>query len=289
MATKILRKTALIFGGSISGAGQTEIEQFGSKVATGTPNYTLDPAVIQALSAWGDGWAPALSPANNSEYKQDRNAVDFVASYQIAYILQMGIPEWDANTVYFKNSYATYNGALYVSRTDDNAGNAPPAISDSFWQVLYFPGSAPQPTVTVLAAGSGNYNPPPGCVRITVQMVGGGGGSSGAGGNTTFGAFSAGGGAAGPNGAGGAASGGTVNVGGSNGGAGGGSSFFGGAGNATTAAAANSGSGAGGGGAGAYVEGSVANPLATPYSVGGGGGGTYSGGSGMIVVREFYY
>ena len=87
---KITRKTSTIFAGA---APAQDIEQFGSKVQTGTPNYTTDPNTIQDVAAWGDGWSQALVVANNSEYKQDRNAVDYVASYQISYLLQQGLAD----------------------------------------------------------------------------------------------------------------------------------------------------------------------------------------------------
>ena len=284
MASKIIRKTASIFCGGLS-AGSDQVEQFGSKVVTGTPNYSVDPAVIQELSAWADGWKPALNATNNSEYLQDRNAVDLVATYQIAYLLQQGIPEWDSATPYFINSIVKYGGIFYNSLVDNNTGNEPDT-SPTDWVNM-----SAQPTQTVLSAGSGTYTPPARCLFITINMVGGGGGSTGDGGDTTFGTLTAGHGTGGVGGAGGAASGGSVNIGGASGSTNGqsGSSYFGGAGTNSASAAAHSGSGAGGGGAGGYVEGAIPSPGTISYSVGSGGSGTYAGGSGIIIVTEFYY
>ncbi|MDE2019601.1 MAG: hypothetical protein KGJ13_04620, partial [Patescibacteria group bacterium] len=189
---KINRKTAIIFG---SGASSQDIEQFGSKVQAGNPNYTTDPAVIQSLSAWTTGWSAALNGTNNSEYKQDRNAVDYVASYQIAYLLQQGIPEWDSGTTYYTYSFVSYGGLLYVSLADGNLNNTPPASGNTaYWQSLFL-GAQQNPTITVLTSGSGNYTAPSGVQRIYVRMVGGGGGggspsgSGVAGTSTTFGTF----------------------------------------------------------------------------------------------------
>ncbi|MDD5301495.1 MAG: hypothetical protein PHS14_00185 [Elusimicrobia bacterium] len=285
---KIIRKTASIFCGGLS-SGSNQVEQFGSKVLSGTPNYTVDPAVIMSGgggSWWADGWGPALNATNNSEYKQDRNGVDLVATYQIAYLLQQGLAEYDAATTYYIGSVVQYSGLFYISLTDNNTGNQPDTHT-SDWRNM-----SAQPTTTVLTSGSGTYTPPTGCVAIGVRMVGGGGGSGGAGGDTTFGGFTAGGGGAASGytgGAGGSASGGSVNLVGAVGGTDGGSSPFGGAGSKTVAAAANSGSGGGGGGAGGYVEGSVASPTATSYAIGAGGSGTYGGGSGLIIIVEYYY
>lgn len=303
---KITRVTSTVFA---NGASGTDIEQFGSKVQTGTPNYTNDPAVIQSLAAWSTGWSAALVVANNSEYKQDRNAVDYVAFYQLSYLLQQGIPEWDSGTTYYINSVVQNSGNFFISLTDTNLGNTPPATgSNSNWHSL-----STQPTRTVLTSGSGTYTPPTRCIGILVQMIGGGGGGAatgagGAGGDTTFSTFTAGGGGGGlttsTGGAGGTASGGSVNISGQGGGAtsgDGGSSFFGGAGSIFAhAAAANSGSGGGssgtgttgGGGAGGYIEVSVSAPTAVSYGVGAAGaagsGGAGAGGSGLIIITEYY-
>lgn len=282
---KITRKTAYIFA---ENAASTDVEQFASKQQTGEPNYTADPAIIQALAAWGVGWSDALNPTNNSQWKQDRNAVDLVATYQIAYILQQGIPEWDSGTTYYTNSVVQYDGVFYISLVDDNINQTPPTGSNSYWRNM-----SAVPTQTILTSGSGTYTPPAGCISINVRLVGGGGGATGAGGSTTFGGFTAAGGAAGNGtGAGGAASGGNLNLSGAAGSSvdgQGGSSFFGGAGTSAASAAANSGSGANGGGSGGYVEGSVASPGSINYAVGGGGSGTQAGGSGIIIIQEFYY
>ena len=118
---KIARKTASIFGGSAA-AASLGIGVFGT-LQNPPPEYSLDPAVIQASASWPLGWASAIK----SYYPalEDLNAVDFVNSYQAAYILQMGIPEWDAATTYFTNSIVQYNGFVYQSATDNNLGNTP--------------------------------------------------------------------------------------------------------------------------------------------------------------------
>jgi len=309
---KLTRKTAKIFASS---AASNDIEQFGSKEQTGTANYTSDPAVIQELAAWGVGWTDALVGANNSEYKQDRNAVDFVASYQIAYLLQMGVPEWDSGTTYYTNSFCSYNGSIYQSLADDNTNNTPPnSGSTSYWK--QYLGNIPEPTQTVLTSGSGTYTIPSGCIRIFIRMIGGGGGGGGTstdgsnGGDTTFGIYTAyhgNGGQSASGGSGGASSFGSFNVAGGAGGdayigygALGGSGFYGGAGKQGTSAATNSGAGGGGntgggggGGAGGYGELQINSPVTSySYSVGtsgSGASGAGNGGSGVIIIEEFYY
>lgn len=128
--SKILRKSALIFGQS---SGFQQMGQFGS-LANGGPAYSTDPAVIQALSQWVDGWFAAVL-GNNSPAIEDVNAFCYVVAYQIAYGFQAGVPEWDAGTTYFKGSLAQDGtGVLYVSITDNNLNNALTVTAD--WKIL---------------------------------------------------------------------------------------------------------------------------------------------------------
>lgn len=341
---KIARKTAQLFA---VGASSTQIEQFGSLEQLGSLVYSIDPAVIQALPAWATGWSAAQYLQTFAPYYQDRNAVDLVHLYQLAYALEMGIAEWDINTTYFTTSVVQSGNAFFASLQDNNLGNVPPVTgSNALWSRIAFPTTFPvhTPTRTVLLSGSGTYTPPLGCLRAFVRMVGGGGGggstSSGSsannGGNTTLGTYTAGGGRFGQNisgggsvgGIGGTASGGDINVVGAVGGSGqaqsnggsGGVSVFGGASPSISAfnttpspASANSGSGGGGsgspfiagvtlagffggGGAGGYLEKTIFNPTSMAYSIGAGGPGVSgvhanggNGGSGIIIIDEFYY
>jgi hypothetical protein len=199
---KIVRKTfATIFG---SGAASTDIEQFGAQEQTGAPNYTTDPDVIQALSAWADGWRSAIISTNRAPYIQDMNAVLYALSWGVSYLHEMGIPEWDSGTPYYTNSYIQYNGVIYKSLVDDNLNNTPPTgASNAYWNLMRLGSSLP--TRTILTSGSGTYTTPSGATRLFIRAVGGGGGCSNSvnlntanpGGNTTFGSVTANGGNAG--------------------------------------------------------------------------------------------
>ncbi len=303
--SKIPRKTALIFA---ENAVSTDIEQFGSMAVSGSPNYTVDPAVIQALAAWGLGWTAALVGPNNTEFKQDRNAVDYVASYQLAYILQQGVAEWDSGTTYYTGSIVQYSGNIYQSLVDTNLNNTPTGVSSAYWKSL-----STQPTQTILSAGtSGTYTPPANVLFIRFKMIGGGGGSAGSGGsggngyNTNLGpnytcdGGSGGTSAAGGGGGGGSFPSGTFNIFGAPGFLIGGAPGFGGSnifGLSGYGAGATANDGLGGGGAGGYLEGQILNPSAMSYSVGAGGSagaaGTgyvgYVGNGGIIVIEEYYY
>jgi len=149
----LTRKTSILFGNQ---GPSTSFAQFGSKEA-GSPQTSQDPAVIQELSQWATGWQSAVT-ANNAPYLEDMNGFCYVDSYQITYLFQMGIPEWDSATVYFTGSVVQIaaTGATYTSLQGGvpgtgagQSGNTPPtAASNSFWR----------------------WNNPPGVVLGTVSL-----------------------------------------------------------------------------------------------------------------------
>lgn len=116
---KIDRKAQKIFGGNSAQNGQ-----FGSARA-GTKILSNDPDVLQALPAWGQGWAEATVSGDNLPTMEEDQGINFVLSRQVAYILQQGIPEYNEDTVYYENSLVMEEGTvkLYKSLTDDNEGN----------------------------------------------------------------------------------------------------------------------------------------------------------------------
>lgn len=118
--SKITRKIAKIFG---STANASEISEFGS-LAAGSPVYSTDPTVIQSLSKWASGWFSAVI-GGNSPAIEDMNALFYVLSYQLAYLMQAGVAEWDATTTYYIGSFASDGlGNIYSSIVDTNLNNA---------------------------------------------------------------------------------------------------------------------------------------------------------------------
>jgi hypothetical protein len=117
--SKILRKNMKIFGIS---AGAQQIGKFGS-LAAGLPAYSTDPETIQSLSNYLAGWYAAVI-GNNSPAIQDVNAVCYLFAYQLAYLFQTGVAEWNTDTTYYIGSFASSGSNIYVSLTDDNQGNA---------------------------------------------------------------------------------------------------------------------------------------------------------------------
>lgn len=121
--SRLSRFTQKIFGSS---AGANEIAQFGSLEA-GSPAFTTNVGVIQALSQYLSGWFGATS--GNSPAIEDMNALFYLITYQLAYLMQSGVPEWDAGTTYFTGNIVNYNGDLYSSIVDDNDNNVPTDVA----------------------------------------------------------------------------------------------------------------------------------------------------------------
>lgn len=104
-------------------AGNSDVGIFGS-LAASNPQYSKDPKTIQSLNAFLTGWA-AETIANNRPALEDFNALDFLAFYQLCYLFQSGVPEWDASTTYYTGSIVNNGaGVLYKSLVDSNLNNA---------------------------------------------------------------------------------------------------------------------------------------------------------------------
>ncbi len=119
--SKIIKKSQKIFAGGVPASGV--IAQYGSLVAK-APIYSNNPDIIQALPAWEEGLKSALIDGYNPTI-QDLNALLYVITRQIAYRMQSGIPEWNAETTYYIGSFVTDGaGTIYKSVTDDNLNQA---------------------------------------------------------------------------------------------------------------------------------------------------------------------
>jgi hypothetical protein len=125
--SKLTRQTMLCFG---LNAGGADMGVFGS-LAAGSPTYSSVIATIQSLAAWGSGWA-AETIATNRPALEDMNGVCHVLSYGVCYLHEMGIPEWDAGTTYYINSYCQLNGTVYYSIQDNNI-NQGPDTATTYW------------------------------------------------------------------------------------------------------------------------------------------------------------
>jgi len=131
---KIARKTQKIFAGSATNNGQ-----FGSRQA-GSGVNSADIAVLQSLAAYNTGWLQSVMGGSKVPPLEEFQALSYIETSQIAYLLQEGIAEYDAGTTYYLNSIVKKPGTyeLYGSLIDNNTGNALPAsgVSDSNWKSL---------------------------------------------------------------------------------------------------------------------------------------------------------
>jgi hypothetical protein len=127
---KITIKAQKIFGAT----GPTGVlGQFGSLKA-GAPIYSDDPDTIQALNGFGQGIDGAIINSAPPAL-QDINAMFYLISRQIAYLMQTGVPEWNADTTYYFGSFVSAaNNAMFMSVVDDNFNNA---LSDTSKWMLY--------------------------------------------------------------------------------------------------------------------------------------------------------
>ena len=127
---KLGRYLQKVFG---STASTNQIAQFGS-LANGTParysGTTIDPSLCQNLSRYSSGWFASVV-GSNSPAIEDMNALHYLFSFQLAYLMQQGIAEYDGSTTYYTGSivqgagaYGGSSGMLFLSRIDNNSGNA---------------------------------------------------------------------------------------------------------------------------------------------------------------------
>ena len=133
---KLKRTIQKVFGGNAGIEGNIAV--FGSLKA-GDPAYakkTSNPLEdIQSLPGYGEGWSGA-TVRNNIAPLQDMNALQFLFSSQIAYLMQSGIPEWHKDQEYHEGSFCRVGNILYVATKDvpiENNKNEP-AENTNYWR-----------------------------------------------------------------------------------------------------------------------------------------------------------
>jgi hypothetical protein len=118
---RLTRKNIKVFAGNATNNGV-----FGSLQAS-DPVTTTDVETIQSLSAWGEGWNSATVTGEKLPPLEEFQGVQYVTTYQQAYLMQEGMPEWAASVTYYKGCLAkevTSTGfRIYNSLTNDNTGN----------------------------------------------------------------------------------------------------------------------------------------------------------------------
>jgi hypothetical protein len=110
---------------------------FGSLQA-GNPQTSNDVATLQSLSAFENGWDDAIEQGDKLPPLEEFQGIQYGISYQQAYMLQEGIPEWEANTPYYKGSLAKIISGtsfkLYCSLADNNTGNV--VTNTTYWKLI---------------------------------------------------------------------------------------------------------------------------------------------------------
>ena len=129
---KLARVTQKIFAGN---AQPTDTAVFGT-MKTQAPQYTGDIAQLMSNPAFLQGWGSAVEE-NFAPFMEEMTGVQKVFSQQIAYLLQDGIPEYDAGTTYYIGSVVRSGNSWYESIVDNNTGSA---VTDTSKWVLLFNG-----------------------------------------------------------------------------------------------------------------------------------------------------
>lgn len=103
MAT-LKRQTAKLFAGE---ADLTNLGEFGSAadgqgINPTAPSLPTDPSIEDQIQTakYTEGWTEAVVTTKNFPPIEEVNGVLRTISYQTCYLLQEGIPTWDANTAY---------------------------------------------------------------------------------------------------------------------------------------------------------------------------------------------
>lgn len=145
----LTRKTQKVFAGDANG----DMLAVMGTMKTGTPVYNSDVETLQSNIAYSKGWSAAILN-DKAPYMEEMNGVQYAFSYQIAYLLQEGIPEYDVNTNYSKTSVVKIvqdnDLVLYHSLKDDNQGVVDITTSAD-WARLYIVdyGRIGQPQMTL--------------------------------------------------------------------------------------------------------------------------------------------
>ena len=136
---KINRATQKIFG---SNANSTAITEFGT-AKNAEPTYITDGNVedIQANPSFLTGWSNSLEQ-DLAPFMQDSNALWYMITSQMAYLMQQGIPEYDAGSEYPTGALCKVinNGTviLYKALQDmlgDNIGHNPNVNDGVYWTI----------------------------------------------------------------------------------------------------------------------------------------------------------
>jgi hypothetical protein len=129
-------------------AGSQDCGEFGS-FAAGSPEYVPNPTQNvgqlqtqdgSSVAAFLVGFAAAIE-ANDNPALEDMNSLFVIAFYQLCYLMQQGIAEYDGTTIYFMGSVVAVSGIQYVCINDNSgAGISNEPVTDStYWDLAVPP------------------------------------------------------------------------------------------------------------------------------------------------------
>lgn len=127
---RLTRKNIKVFAGNATNNGV-----FGSLQAN-NPVTTNDVEQLQSLNAWEEGWNSATMTSEELPPLEEIQGVTYVTTYEQAYLMQEGLPEWASTVTYYKGSLVkevTANGfRIYSSLADNNTNNV--LANATYWK-----------------------------------------------------------------------------------------------------------------------------------------------------------
>jgi microcystin-dependent protein len=92
----------------------------------GTKVLSLDLAILQSKPAFLSGWLSAVLGSSKFPPLEEIQSLSYIKTYQLAYLFQEGIPEWETTTTYYDTSLVKKPGTFQVYRSlvNNNTGNA---------------------------------------------------------------------------------------------------------------------------------------------------------------------
>lgn len=102
---------------------------------TGVEKVTSKNVETLQSAEYEGGWSEAIITNKNYPIWQEMDGVQYGFSYQLAYLLQKGMPQWLSTETYYTNDYCRVGSTIYYSLQDNNI-NHNPAANDGYWTPL---------------------------------------------------------------------------------------------------------------------------------------------------------
>ena len=99
---------------------------------TGVNKVTSKNVETLQSADYEEGWSAAIVTNKNYPVYQEMDGVMYGMSYQLAYLLQKGMPEWIATETYYENDFCKVGNTIYYSLQDNNTNNNP-VSSPTYW------------------------------------------------------------------------------------------------------------------------------------------------------------